>query len=183
MHTISTKVIAISGASGAGKTTVVNELAKLFNCPSLLFDDHVEHNTYPENMKAWYEEGADVSQIKTVTMLSKLDALLEDEPKFIFIEEPFGRQRACIGPKVDYVVLLDIPLELCLARIIQRNIEQSVKFSTHSIKSYLSKYEDHLREIYQGCVQSVRNNCDLIINSKGSVTSIVNEIISELPTG
>jgi len=46
----STKVIAISGASGAGKTTLVKQLAKAFNCPFLLFDDYFDKESYPYNM-------------------------------------------------------------------------------------------------------------------------------------
>ncbi|PKG80650.1 hypothetical protein CXF85_21245 [Colwellia sp. 75C3] len=59
----STKVVAISGVSGAGKTTIVKQLAKEFNCPFLLFDDHTDKETYPENMKAWLKSGANVSLI------------------------------------------------------------------------------------------------------------------------
>ncbi len=47
----STKVIAISGASGAGKTTGFKPLAKAFNCPFLLFDAYTDKESYPHNMK------------------------------------------------------------------------------------------------------------------------------------
>lgn len=61
----STKVIAISGASGAGKTTIVKQLAEAFNSQFLLFDHHANADTYPEDMKKWLESGANVSAIKT----------------------------------------------------------------------------------------------------------------------
>jgi len=56
-----TRVIALSGVSGAGKTSVIKCLAEEFNSPTLLFDDFVEPNTYPLNMKAWLHQGADIS--------------------------------------------------------------------------------------------------------------------------
>ena len=58
------RVIALSGVSGAGKTSVIKCLAEAFKSQTLLFDDFVEPNTYPEDMRAWLQKGADVSQIK-----------------------------------------------------------------------------------------------------------------------
>jgi uridine kinase len=52
-----TQVVAISGVSGAGKTTIVKQLAKEFNCPFLLFDDHIDTDSYPENMSDWFKKG------------------------------------------------------------------------------------------------------------------------------
>jgi uridine kinase len=63
---------------------------------------------------------------------------------------------------IDYVVLLDQPMELCLARIIKRHTEQPNSDSICSISNYLDKYEDHFREIYISAVNQVRNNSDLM---------------------
>jgi uridine kinase len=46
---IKPKVIAVSGASGSGKTTMVKLLAQRLNCPALFFDDYADNNTYPGN--------------------------------------------------------------------------------------------------------------------------------------
>ena len=117
-----TKVVAISGISGAGKTSIVKQLASEFNCPFLLFDDHTDKDTYPQDMKCWLIKGADVSFIKTPKFVSALVSLLSNNrSQYIFIEEPFGKERDAMLPLIDYVVLLDQPLELCLARIIRRH--------------------------------------------------------------
>lgn len=36
------KVVAVSGVSSSGKTTIVKQLANEFNCPFILFDDHTD---------------------------------------------------------------------------------------------------------------------------------------------
>ena len=102
------KVIAISGASGSGKTTIVKQLAKVFNCPFLLFDEHTNKDTYPQNMKDWYDDGANVSLISTPDFVISLSALISsDNSRYVFIEEPFGKERDSMSALIDYVVLLD----------------------------------------------------------------------------
>ncbi|OHU86672.1 MULTISPECIES: hypothetical protein [Pseudoalteromonas] len=173
----STKVVAISGPSGAGKTTMVNELAKEFGCSFLLFDDHTDKHTYPKNMKSWLMNGANVSLIKTPKFVISLESLIsKSSSRFIFIEEPFGKERDAMSPLIDYVVLLDQPLELCLSRIIRRHTEQPSSNSICSISNYLDRYEDHFRDIYISAVQQVRNNADLIFNEVASVKDTTNYI-------
>ena len=162
-----TKVIAISGASGAGKTTVVKQLAKDFNSPFLLFDDYTAKESYPGNMKKWLNDGADVSLIETPRFVSALQqAISASMTPYVFIEEPFGKERATMSPLIDYVVLLDLPLELCLSHIIRRHTAQLNLNTINSISLYLDKYDDHFRDIYKETVRQVSSNSDLIIDER-----------------
>ena len=170
-------VVAISGASGAGKTTIVKQLARQFHCPFLLFDDHTDNNSYPKDMKNWFQKGANLSLIETPQFVTKVNSLIvENSNRFIFIEEPFGRERDSMSPLIDHVVLLDLPMELCLARIIKRHTRNMHAQAIHSIAGYLDKYEDHYREIYLSAVSQVRNNADLIIHELMSIEATCNAI-------
>lgn len=157
------KVVAVSGASGCGKTSTVRQLSSDFDCPFLYFDDYVHKFSYPQDMKKWHENGADVSEINTPDMIIKLRQLIEGNHSYIFVEEPFGRERSCISSLIDYVVLLDQPMDICLSRVVRRNIAHCSNDSHSSVLEYLGNYEEHFRDIYIETVNQVRKNCDLII--------------------
>ena len=160
-----TLIIAISGASGAGKTTIVKRLATHFNTSYVCFDDFIEADTYPTDMKEWLVQGADLSLVQSPGFTQRLAQLkLNSSNRFIFIEEPFGRVRNSMSHLIDYVILLDLPMELCLARIIQRHVHRTKSDEVNSLLSYLVKYEDHLRDVYISAVNQARQSADLTIN-------------------
>ncbi len=173
------KVIAITGASGSGKTSVVKQMSLRFSCPYLLFDDYVDSNTYPKDIKRWFERGANLSEITTPRLVSSLNELKEKSSSpFLFIEEPFGRLRNPMSPLIDDVILLDIPMEVCLSRVIMRNLNNPSNDSLASISNYLGRYDDHFRDIYIHVTERNRQSCDLIIQELGRV-ELTADLISQ----
>ncbi|MFT5756719.1 MAG: uridine kinase [Alteromonadaceae bacterium] len=171
------QVIAISGASGCGKTTLIKQLATELNCSSLFFDDYVDEDTYPQDMKKWLADGANASLIKTPRFTDALKQLKRTvKSPYIFIEEPFGKEREVMSTLIDKVILLDLPLEICLARLVKRNISLNAEKSLKLIPTYLAKYEDYFRDIYLESVAQVRRNSDLVIEDVDSIGVISNYI-------
>jgi uridine kinase len=167
------KVIAFSGASGCGKTTLIKKLAARLECPYVLFDDHTDQNTYPQDMEAWLKTGADVTLISSPTFaLAIMEAIDTPNAPFVFIEEPFGRQRPEIAALIDQVILLDVPLSLCLARIIKRRLANGDESSIAQLPDYLDRYELYLRDVYLTVVGQVRADCDFVFDGCGPVNSL-----------
>ena len=159
------KVVAISGASGSGKTTQVKILAEHFNCPFQLFDDYVDEHTYPKDMKTWLHKGANLSELKTPGFITALETMkLDNAYPYVFIEEPFARCRTSIAPYIDVVVFLDTPLEICLSRVIKRNINTPNDDSANQVLNYLAKYDDHLRDIYIETAGQAKSTSDLVVD-------------------
>ncbi|WP_448567688.1 hypothetical protein [Thalassotalea ganghwensis] len=181
-----TKVIAISGASGSGKSTLVCLLAKHFSCPSIHFDDFVEKNTYPVDMEAWFNDGADFNLFQTPKMLTTLQQRLTENHQYIFIDEPFGREREQMSHYIDEVVLLAPALELCLARLLARNLNKQkpnqIQRDHQHILAYLARYQAYLRDIYRYQVEKISLNCDFQVEAASAIEHAQQEILTWLST-
>ena len=147
----------------------------LLNCRSLHFDDFIDPDSFPLSMRSWLGAGANPAVIRTPRLVAALQQARADTPasldetKFLLLEEPFGRERPEIAAFVDAVVLLQVPLAICLSRVIQRNLAQnSVADAAAYIQNYLQRYDDHLHQVYQATVSPVAANCDLAVSGVSS---------------
>jgi uridine kinase len=173
-------VIAISGPSGAGKTTAIRNLvARLGDAIGLYLDDYEASSIYPE-MAQWLEDGADPNQFQTPQLSADLrtlgagtaitlphNGLVVQPARVIVLEEPFGRERAEIADLIDFVVCIDLPLEIALARKLLRMrasflAEQTPDAFTQHLHFFLPWYIEFGRDLYRTVQQRVLRNCDLI---------------------
>jgi len=202
-------VIVIAGASGSGKSLLVHELAnRLDDATTLHFDDYSQHLQGTDDLSAWASVGADPEQLFIPLLASDLRKLLAGSTvtnpqtgsttkpaSFIIIEDPFGRARIDIGRFVDFVVLLDTPLEICLARCILRAFSsesivldsKQVLLETVSAEHKLALLDKFLfgpyfpSETYRAVNALVRPTADLILDGLHSIDHHVSEILSALP--
>jgi energy-coupling factor transporter ATP-binding protein EcfA2 len=125
-----TKVIAITGCMGSGKTTLVHHLHQLIPGSAVLFEDHFQTMTQMDvaELEQWTARGSSISELN----LNGFDRAIRDSlgasgslrakkpkllpPKLLFIESQFGRAHPSLADLVDYQIWIDAPLDLCLAR-------------------------------------------------------------------
>ena len=132
----STFVITIAEHSGAGKSTVIEKLvSQLGNANSLSLDEYAASSMYPSTAK-WIQEGADPNEFQTPHFVNDIAELKNGKGichpstgkninpnHFLIIEEPFGRERDALHDLIDFVVYIDLPLDVAYARKLARKSE------------------------------------------------------------
>jgi len=200
-------IIAVSAVSGGGKTTLVKSTADLLEGTALFFDDYASVSEYPPDIKKWVEDGADVNEWKTPQFAQDLTALRRGNSivspidgasilpsEFIVIEEPMGRERAEMATLIDFVAVIDTPLEIALTRRLLRdlgpisveNIEKATKEQLAEgfvqivtyLKDYLSGYLDAGRDLYIAVQEQAKENCDLVLDGCLSVDELAQQLVT-----
>lgn len=166
-------VVGISSVSGGGKTTTAKELATLLrNAVTLCFDDYDGTNLHPENRQEWLQQGGDYNAWKTPTLTEDLKTLKSGRPiksvfdgskispaQFIIFDAPLGRAHHDTGRFIDFMVFIDTPLDVAMARRLLRH-----ECSIESIKESLTSYLSAGRTIYLHFEHRVKEKSDLILD-------------------
>ncbi|WP_410769401.1 hypothetical protein [Fontibacillus sp. BL9] len=162
-----TMVIAVSGYSGAGKSTVVSHLSRVLNCPALFFDDYASRTNFPTDLNAWLKEGGDPDAVSTPLLRNHLIQLKSGQPieqvkgngwakeygighsgkeantlmpgPLIMVEEPFGRERTELQGLIDFVIYLDLEPEIALARRVH-DLIQHLRNDSESLINLLDHF-------------------------------------------
>ena len=191
-------VVAVSGISGAGKSSVVDRVAALLNNAVLLrFDDYaiIKHNV--ADIRSWLECGANPDEFKTPRLPVDLRKLMAGEivhspgdgrviepADLILVEEPFGRSRSEIGPLITFAVHLDVPADVALARRFIRAIESQQHAEAEALVAYfyneLRIYIAGCRDLYGAAESAARRAADIVLDGLRPVEEIAAEIVAEI---
>ena len=182
-------VIGISSISGGGKTATTKKLATLLsNSVTLYFDDYDDTNVHPENRQEWLQQGADYNAWKTPTLTKDLKTLKSGNPitsvldgsiispaQFIIFDAPLGRAHCDSGRFIDYMVFIDTPLDVAMARRLLRD-----DCPIESLKESLSSYLDGGRTIYLQFQQQIKEKSDLILDGSLPIDDLAEAIYASL---
>jgi len=106
-----TKVIAISGITGGGKTTTVTELQKRMPNSRVLSIEDGEYISASEitDLGKWEEDGWDVSLWNLQLLADDLEKMMQEGFDYIFFDYPFGYMQKQISKFISLSVFLDTP--------------------------------------------------------------------------
>ncbi len=193
-----TFVIAIAGHSGAGKSTLMHHLVlRLGHANQLSLDSYRSTSFYPEAAE-WIEAGADPNEFKMPQFDEAVRALkigmpildpengMEIQPAaFLVLEEHFGRGRNAICDLIDFVVLVDTPLEVAYIRKLARKTdflpwEDDPDLFIRHLRENLEWYQRVGRRFYRAVSDRVRQNCDLVVDGTLPSEDLAEQIMEAL---
>lgn len=178
-------VVAVSGMSGAGKSSVVRRTVQLLgNATALHFDDYAADSEYPADLHDWFARGADVDEWKTPRLVADLRALRSGPYAYVLVEEPFGRTRAEMRDLIDLAAHLDLPSDVLLARRLLRRIEEERhQFGDGLIDQLRRDLREHLstdRTLELTGAANARAAADIILDGRKSVEAIAETLTAEI---
>ncbi|MBI9045134.1 MAG: hypothetical protein JEZ06_11655 [Anaerolineaceae bacterium] len=201
-------VIVIAGSVGSGKSTVATNLSEsLPDAALLIFDDYEAFIQFPEDMQQWMRDGYPPQYIRVPELQEDMIALRNGKPithplskniiqpgKFIILEEPSGRERLEIRDKIDLVVFIDVPQDICVLRMIQRVLDmkywqengtfensptQDLVRQLDTAALWVKQYQN-ARSMYMSVSEIVKQSADLIVDGLKPVEEISSEILGAI---
>ena len=176
------KVIAVAAPVGGGKSTLVRGLAGRLPAASAIFLDKYERFTQQpvEQMRRWLRDGANPDMLAIPGLAEDLAALKSGLPvadpltgstitpgRYLVLETQFGRRHAATGRHIDFLVWIDTPLDIALARKLRQvaaGIDGRDAAFVPWLRGYLESYLDLVGESLRVQRDTVRAQADLIVD-------------------
>lgn len=182
---VTTCVVAVAAPIGGGKSSLVQGLAKALNqAATLHFDDYEQATRLsPAEVARWQAQGADFNSLRAPGFAAAVSALRRGEVvidpasgqpirpgEFIVLEMPLGRAFAETTALIDFLVWVDTPLDLALARNLRALTADALADKGDPrqflcwLDSYLGQYMDQVRLILQLQKARVAPAADLVLD-------------------
>ncbi len=199
------RVIAVAAPPGGGKTTLVRALAECLPDADCLFFDAYQHITEraPEDIERWMREGADFNAFALPRLEADLAALRRGEVveppdgggpvggrRHLLFEMPFGRAHAATAPAIDFLVWIDLPPDMALARKIHAFVHElddapadEQRAFTGWLDGYLSSYLSFVSDALAVQRRRIAADADLVLDGRDEPRRMARAVVDALPDG
>jgi uridine kinase len=150
---------------------------KLHDAPILHYDDYEAlTRRSPAEIELWLDRGARLDEIPVPGFAEKLTSLRSAGTPYVVVDTPLGRAHPPTAVMIDFLVFVDTPLDIALARILREQARLAVqtaepggalKFAVW-LEGYLENYARFTRRSYAVQRTTVMPQADLVLD--GSLT-------------
>jgi len=193
------EVVAIAAPIGGGKTSFVEALARaLGDAATLHFDRYEAETKKPvSRLTQWMKDGADFSAFEAPNLARDLKALRQGSPivdplthrevlpaEVILFEMPLGREHAETAPYIDFVIWIDVPLDIALARKIREYIawfrEEKNPDGWIWLDTFVANYLQVFREVLVLQAERVGRRADLVLDGRNPPEALLQSALDAL---
>jgi uridine kinase len=173
-----TFVLALSGIPGAGKSTLTRQLHAKFPRSRAVYYDQFESITRmgSEQVRAWFARGGDPNEFALSELTAELTRQTQRPSEdgrrpLVIFETPFGKMHRTTGAFIDFLVWIDTPLDIALARatlsflqIAQRDSSSRIALSfIRWQEQYMTNYPI-VRPMYLAQREVISASADLVVD-------------------
>jgi uridine kinase len=187
-------VIAVASPPGGGKSTLVRHLsARLGGAPTLHYDEFQEMTRRsPAEVEAWLDRGAPLAEVPLPRFLEAVLALKHGGARYVLLDFLLARAHPATAPHIDFVIWIDTPPDLALARVLRDQVAISLRGPVAGraqlvewLEPYLETYERFLHRSYEMQRSKVRPLADMVVDGKLSSERLAEltgtEILARFP--
>lgn len=181
------KVIGFSGISGAGKSTLIKHLSKTIKATTIFWDDFDSISQGPDDYVAWHESERNYDEwvyddlAKTLEKLKKGHTVIcpatqkELHPTaYILFDAPLGYCHKATGKYIDFLICIDTPLDIALARRLIRDYKEKPVDILQELKNYLASS----RPLF--ILTPEEKACDLLLDGSLPISALSQKVIATL---
>jgi uridine kinase len=169
-----TMVIAVAAPPGGGKTILSKTIsAKLGNAPVLHYDDFERFTQQsPAEIEAWLDRGAPLDEIPAPGFAEELKKMRTGGAQYIVVDGPLGRAHPPTAAMIDFLLFIDTPLDIALARVVRGQARLAARSSEVGaardfaawLEGYLDNYTRFMRRSYDVQRNTVMPQADLVLD-------------------
>jgi len=190
-----TKVIAITGCMGSGKTTLMEQLHQLIPRSQVLREDDYQIMTQmdPVQLRGWIADGCSVEDLNLNGFdMAIRKSILPGEsesrrscPEVLIIESQFGRAHRALSNLIDYQIWIESPLDLCVARKVlefsrPEQVGSIAEMGVGQIVSFCQNYLELTAQLLRKQKSLVESVSDHTLVNDRSVSYLVDQALGVL---
>ena len=185
-------IIGISGVSGSGKTTLTRSLGKALHATAIFWDDFDPISEGPSDYVTWFETSRDCNDWKYDALADVLRSLKQGKTlicpatqrkliptEYIVFDAPLGYEHQATGQWIDFLIFLDTPPDIALARRLIRDYKPLAHPSGDRILKEVEDYLSSTRPVYLESYEK-KNESDLLLDGSLSLEALLRQCIGSL---
>ena len=179
------KIISVTGsASGAGKSTLALGLAKELKAAVIQLDKYETFTSLPPHVaQEWLRRGALADEFPAPGYAEAIAQAHTSNATYAIVDGHLGRTHRSTAPMVDFMIYLDVPMDIALARCLRRqlrNLNTPPTAKLGMLEGHIDSYLAWVRGAYALQHARLPPLADLILDANQPVETLLRQALAAI---